>query len=97
MTLTPAQRQSLSWLLIAAAALVAVWALAPVLMPFLLGAGLAYALPGAGIKAVIFAQLAGGHLFGFVGVLVALRLSALVRVAGRRVTGACLGSALCRQ
>jgi predicted PurR-regulated permease PerM len=44
MTLTPAQRQSLSWLLIAAAALVAVWALAPVLMPFLLGAGLAYAL-----------------------------------------------------
>jgi predicted PurR-regulated permease PerM len=44
MTLTPAQRQSLSWLLIAAAALVVVWALAPVLMPFLLGAGLAYAL-----------------------------------------------------
>jgi predicted PurR-regulated permease PerM len=44
MTLTPAQRQSLSWLLIAAAALAIVWALAPVLMPFLLGAGLAYAL-----------------------------------------------------
>ena len=44
MTLTPAQRQSLSWLLIAAAGLLAVWALAPVLMPFLLGAGLAYAL-----------------------------------------------------
>ena len=30
--------------MIAAAALLAVWALAPVLMPFLLGAGLAYAL-----------------------------------------------------
>jgi predicted PurR-regulated permease PerM len=44
MTLTPAQRQTLSWLLIAAAALAIVWALAPVLMPFLLGASLAYAL-----------------------------------------------------
>ena len=44
MTLTPAQRQTLSWLLIAAAALAALWALAPVLMPFVLGAVLAYAL-----------------------------------------------------
>jgi len=44
MTLTPAQRQALSWLLIAAVALAALWALAPVLMPFILGAGLAYAL-----------------------------------------------------
>ncbi|MFO1338952.1 MAG: AI-2E family transporter [Burkholderiaceae bacterium] len=44
MTFTPAQRQTLSWLLIAAAALAALWALAPVLMPFVLGAVLAYAL-----------------------------------------------------
>lgn len=44
MTLTPAQRQGLSWLLIAAALLTVVWFLAPVLMPFLLGAGMAYAL-----------------------------------------------------
>src|SRR5690349_21229328 len=44
MTLTPAQRQTLSWLLIAAVALAVLWALAPVLMPFILGAGLAYAL-----------------------------------------------------
>jgi predicted PurR-regulated permease PerM len=44
MTLTPAQRQTLSWLLIAAAALAVVRALAPVLTPFLLGASLAYVL-----------------------------------------------------
>lgn len=44
MTLTPAQRQTASWLAIAAVALAALWALAPVLMPFVLGAGLAYAL-----------------------------------------------------
>ncbi|HEX5683573.1 MAG TPA: AI-2E family transporter [Ideonella sp.] len=44
MTLTPAQRQTLSWLLIATVALAVLWALAPVLMPFILGAGLAYAL-----------------------------------------------------
>jgi predicted PurR-regulated permease PerM len=44
MNLTPAQRQTLSWLLIAAVALALLWALAPVLMPFLIGAILAYAL-----------------------------------------------------
>ena len=44
MTLNPAQRQTLSWLLIAAVALAVLWALSPVLMPFVLGAGLAYAL-----------------------------------------------------
>ena len=46
--------------------------------------------------AVIFALLAFGHLFGFVGVLVALPLAAVVLVAGRRVTEAYLGSALYR-
>jgi predicted PurR-regulated permease PerM len=47
--------------------------------------------------AVIFALLACGHLFGFVGVLIALPLSALVLVAGRRVTTAYLGSTLYRE
>ena len=44
MTLTPAQRHTLSWLLIAAAGLLLVWLLAPVLTPFLVAAVLAYAL-----------------------------------------------------
>ena len=42
--LTPAQRQTLSWLALAAVALALVWLLAPVLTPFLIGAVLAYAL-----------------------------------------------------
>ncbi|WP_349255038.1 AI-2E family transporter [Roseateles caseinilyticus] len=45
---------------------------------------------------VIFALLAFGHLFGFVGVLIALPLSALAAVALRRLHGAYLGSALFR-
>jgi predicted PurR-regulated permease PerM len=45
---------------------------------------------------VIFALLAFGHLFGFVGVLIALPLSALVVVAVRRATGAYLESRLYR-
>jgi predicted PurR-regulated permease PerM len=44
MSLTPAQRQSLSWLALAVVALGGVWLLAPVLTPFLIGAVLAYAL-----------------------------------------------------
>ena len=44
MSLTPAQRQSLSWLALSAAAFGLVWLLAPVLTPFLIGAVLAYAL-----------------------------------------------------
>jgi predicted PurR-regulated permease PerM len=44
MNLSPAQRQSLSWLLIAAVVLVLLWLLAPVLTPFLIAAVLAYAL-----------------------------------------------------
>lgn len=44
MTLTPAQRQTLSWLLIATTALALLWLLAPVLTPFLVAAVLAYAL-----------------------------------------------------
>jgi predicted PurR-regulated permease PerM len=44
MSLTPAQRQTLSWLLIAAVGLSLLWLLAPVLTPFLIAAVLAYAL-----------------------------------------------------
>jgi predicted PurR-regulated permease PerM len=44
MSLTPAQRQSLSWLALSVVALGLVWLLAPVLTPFLIGAVLAYAL-----------------------------------------------------
>ncbi|MBV8124021.1 MAG: AI-2E family transporter [Burkholderiaceae bacterium] len=43
---------------------------------------------------VIFALLAFGQLFGFIGVLVALPVSALLVVAGRRLRGLYLGSAL---
>jgi predicted PurR-regulated permease PerM len=43
---------------------------------------------------VIFALLAFGHLLGFVGVLIALPLSALAVVAVRRLHAAYLGSAL---
>ncbi len=44
MPLTQTQRHGLAWAALAAAALFAVWLLAPVLMPFLVGAVLAYAL-----------------------------------------------------
>jgi predicted PurR-regulated permease PerM len=44
--------------------------------------------------AVIFALLAFGHLFGFVGVLVALPLSAVALVALNRLRTAYLGSRL---
>ncbi len=44
MTLTPAQRRSLSWFSIAIAVLLLLWLLAPVLTPFIVGAVLAYAL-----------------------------------------------------
>ncbi|TCP06653.1 AI-2E family transporter [Caldimonas thermodepolymerans] len=44
MTLTAAQRRTVAWLGIAAAALLLLWLLAPVLLPFLLAAVLAYAL-----------------------------------------------------
>ena len=46
--------------------------------------------------AVIFALLAFGHLFGFVGVLIALPVSALLLVALRRAQGAYLTSRLYR-
>lgn len=46
--------------------------------------------------AVIFALLAFGHLFGFVGVLVALPLSAVLLVAGRRLKTMYLHSELYR-
>jgi predicted PurR-regulated permease PerM len=44
--------------------------------------------------AVIFALLAFGHLFGFIGVLIALPVSAVLLVALRRAQGAYLGSRL---
>ena len=44
--------------------------------------------------AVIFALLAFGHLFGFIGVLIALPVSALLLVALRRAQGAYLSSRL---
>jgi predicted PurR-regulated permease PerM len=44
--------------------------------------------------AVIFALLAFGHLFGFVGVLIALPVSAVILVALRRAQGAYLSSRL---
>ncbi|MBV5296605.1 MAG: AI-2E family transporter [Rhodoferax sp.] len=46
--------------------------------------------------AVIFALLSFGHLLGFVGVLIALPLSAVLLVAIRRLRSAYLGSALYR-
>jgi len=47
--------------------------------------------------AVIFALLAFGHLLGFVGVLIALPLSAVLLVAGRRLHNSYLDSALYRE
>ena len=47
--------------------------------------------------AVIFALLAFGHLLGFVGVLIALPLSAVLLVAGRRLHSTYLDSALYRE
>ena len=44
MTLSPAQRQTLTWTALAALAALALWALAPVLTPFVVAAVLAYAL-----------------------------------------------------
>jgi predicted PurR-regulated permease PerM len=44
MTLTSAQRRTLSWLALAAALVLLLWLLAPVLTPFIVGAVLAYAL-----------------------------------------------------
>ena len=44
--------------------------------------------------AVIFALLAFGQLFGFVGVLIALPVSAVLLVAVRRVRAGYLGSRL---
>lgn len=44
MTLTPAQKQALSWLAICAVVVLVLWLLGPVLTPFLIAAVLAYAL-----------------------------------------------------
>lgn len=44
MTLSPAQRQTLTWIALAATAALLLWLLAPVLTPFVVAAVLAYAL-----------------------------------------------------
>ena len=92
MTLTPAQRQTLTWTVIAAAALLLLWLLwllAPVLTPFVVVAVLTYVL-----HPLVFALLASGQLFGFVNVLIALPVSAAALVALRRARRACPGSPL---
>ena len=92
MTLTPAQRQTLTWTVIAAAALLLLWLLwllAPVLTPFVVVAVLTYVL-----HPLVFALLAFGQLFGFVNVLIALPVSAVALVALRRARRACPGSPL---
>lgn len=63
---------------------------------FLLTPRLVGARIGLNPLAVIFALLAFGHLLGFVGVLIALPVSALILVALRRARTAYLGSSLYR-
>ena len=95
MTLTPAQRQTLTWTAIAAAALLLLWLLwllwllAPVLTAFVVVAVLSCVL-----HPLVFALLASGQLFGFVNVLIALPVSAAALVALRRARRACPGSPL---
>jgi predicted PurR-regulated permease PerM len=60
-----------------------------VLIPYLVGDRI-----GLHPLAVIFALLAFGHLFGFVGVLIALPVSAVLLVALRRARNAYLASRL---
>jgi len=71
-----------------------VYALGQVLEGFVLTPRLVGERIGLGPLAVIFALLAFGQLFGFVGVLVALPASAVAVVALRRARGAYLGSRL---
>lgn len=53
MKLNATQRQTLTWIALGAASLAAIWLLAPVLMPFLVGAVLAYVLHPAVEKLVV--------------------------------------------
>lgn len=54
--------------------------------------GLAWA--ALALTAALLALLAFGHLLGFIGVLIALPVSALILVALRRARGVCLGGRL---
>jgi predicted PurR-regulated permease PerM len=72
----------------------AVYGLGQLLEGFVLTPRLVGERIGLGPLAVIFALMAFGQLFGFVGVLVALPASAVVVVALRRLRQAYLGSAI---
>ena len=86
MTLTPAQRQTASWLAIAAVALAALWALAPVLMPFVLGAGLVL-WPVAGLLAGGKPAQRAWSLRGGARTAALLGLAALALAAGSAHAG----------
>ncbi len=73
---------------------VAIYAIGQLLESFVLTPRLVGERIGLGPLAVIFALLAFGQLFGFVGVLIALPASALAVVALRRARTAYLGSRL---
>jgi predicted PurR-regulated permease PerM len=75
-------------------AVAVVYGLGQVLESFLLTPRLVGERIGLSPVAVIFALLAFGHLFGFVGVLVALPLSAVALVALKRLHAAYLASRL---
>jgi predicted PurR-regulated permease PerM len=95
-----------AWLAIALATALLVWLLAPILTPFLFAAILAYIfdplverltrrrVPRTLAVVVIFALLAFGQLFGFVGVLLALPAAAALLVGLRHLRAAYLASPL---
>jgi predicted PurR-regulated permease PerM len=78
------------------AAVALIYAAGQVLEGFFLTPRLVGERVGLSPVAVIFALLAFGHLLGFVGVLIALPLAALIAVAWRRVRAAYLESELYR-
>jgi predicted PurR-regulated permease PerM len=88
MNLTPAQRQTLSWLLIAAALFALLWLLAPVLAPFLVAAVLAYALHPA-VAAVVRRPvphgLAGSLVVLLAGVVALALLLLIVPILAREL------------
>jgi predicted PurR-regulated permease PerM len=77
MTLTPAQRQTFTWTAIGLAAALLLWRLAPVLTPFLVGAGLAYVLRPA-VERLVGRRWPRGLAVLFVETLAILGLLALV-------------------
>ncbi|OYT86391.1 MAG: AI-2E family transporter [Burkholderiales bacterium PBB6] len=94
LALLSAVLQFQGWYGVGAVALI--YGVGQVLESFLLTPRLVGERIGLDPLAVIFALLAFGHLFGFVGVLIALPLSAVLLVAGRRVRQAYVGSELYR-